>query len=35
MSSQSDSQCVRNMSMMAGGFVGLLFGLIALASSVV
>lgn len=34
MSSQSDQTCVRNMSLMAGGFFALLFGLIAVASSV-
>lgn len=34
MSSQSDAQCVRNMSLMAGGFFALLFLIIAIAQMV-
>lgn len=34
MSKQSDKQCVRNMTWMAGGFVALLFVLIAIADTV-
>lgn len=35
MSFQSDAQCVRNMSMMAGGFFALLLALVAVVSTVV
>jgi len=35
MSPQSDAHCVRNMSLMAGGFVALLLSLVALASTMV
>lgn len=35
MSPQTDAQCVRNMSWMAGGFFALLLSLIGLASAVV
>lgn len=35
MSSQSDALCVRNMYLMAGGFVALLFSLVAIVSTVV
>jgi hypothetical protein len=35
MSPQSDAICVRNMSLMAGGFVALLLSLIAVVSVVV
>lgn len=31
MSSQTDAQCVRNMYLMAGGFVALFFAILAVA----